>query len=436
MAKRDTLTSVWIIFLCVCTPFIACSSVDISSTRVCFGDSTTLANISSVPQTASVEWDLDNDGFFNNGTGNVVKHVFPVADTINVRVKIVDSSGTLFFSLPHPVIVDPNPMPNFYFVGTCFGQNTRLTNTSTIPNAATLIYEWDFDSNTSVDDTVTNPQITFGDTGVWNVTLHVISSDGCQKSMTKPMQIKPTPDAGFIAVPSCNGEISTFINQSTFSGGAIVNRIWKFGDGSLTFSTDTAYHNYPNSGNFDVVLQVTGSNGCSDSLLQTINVDANVSYNYTFLTDSVIYENQTAQIEVTGNFASIVWEDNSISSNRTFTDTGVYNFLVSTSGGCSFRQYITIGRKPSDGPLQRANDFLTPNADGKNDFLYFKNMEQEKPCTLNVYDANGLKVHESSDYQNDWDGTSKGKQVAAGSYYYFLKCANVKEIKGNTNIIR
>ncbi len=436
MVKRDLLKSVWMAVCCVVVPAITQAAVNITATRVCFGDSTILTNTSAIQQTASVEWDLDNDGFFNNGTGNVIKHVFSLADTLTVRLKITDSSGTEFFSLPHPVIVDPNPTANFYFVGTCFGQNTRFTNTSTVPGTATLNYEWDYDSNTSIEDTATNPQLTFGDTGVWSVTLHVISSDGCEKSITKPMQIKPTPDAAFTAAPSCNGEISSFFNQSTFSGGSIVNRIWKFGDGSLTFSTDTAHHNYQTSGSFDVVLQVTGNNGCSDSVLQAINVDANVSYGYTFLTDSFIYENQTAQVEVTGNFATLVWDDNSTGTTRTFTDTGTYNFLVSTSGGCSFRQYIAIGRKPSDGPLQRANDFLTPNADGKNDFLYFKNMEQEKPCTLSVYDINGLKVHESDDYQNDWDGTSKGKQVAAGTYYYFLKCANVKEIKGNTNIIR
>ncbi len=436
MKYYGPLKAIAVLLLYFYAPFNAKSSVDIISTRVCFGDTTTLSIVSTIPATASVLWDLDNDGFFNNGSGNIVKQVFATADTLTVRAKVIDSSGLEFFSTAHDVIIDPLPNSNFFFVATCIGQTTRFTNTTSIANGVSLTYEWDFDSNSTIDDTATSPNKLFPDTGLQVVSLTAISLDGCKQTMSKNIPILPKPIVSFTAEPSCNGELSRFINQTTFAGDSVISRIWKFGDGALVFSTDTATHYYQSSGTYNVILKVTGSNGCSDSLLQSVVVDANVIYNYTFIGDSLIYENGSTQVEVTGNFATILWEDNSSSPKRTFTDTGEYSFLVSTSGGCSLLQNIYVARKPSDGPLQKANDFLTPNGDGKNDYLYFKNMEQEKPCAIAVYDINSLKVYESDDYQNDWDGTSKGKQVAAGTYYYFLKCANIKELRGNTNIVR
>ncbi len=412
------------------------SSVDVLSTRVCLGDSTTLTSLSSIPATAAILWDLDNDGFFNNGNGNIIKHIFGTADTLTIRAKVVDSFGVEFYSAPHEVIVDPLPNPNFFFVGTCLGQITRFTNTSTILNATTLTYEWDFDSNSSIDDTAKNPQQVFADTGTHAVTLLVTSGNGCKKTVTKNVSILPKPVVAFTTESTCNGELSRFISQTTFTGDSIINRVWKFGDGGLLFSTDTATHTYQTAGDYNVTLQVTGNNGCSDSSTQLISIDTNVLYDYTFLNDSLIYENGSTQIEVAGNFASIIWEDNSTNPLRTFTDTGIYRFQVSTSSGCALTHYIYIARKPSDGPIQKANDFITPNGDGKNDYLYFKNMEQERPCSISIYDINSLKVYEHNDYQNDWDATSKGKLVPAGTYYYVLKCAKIKEMRGHTNIIR
>ena len=66
---------------------------------------------------------------------------------------------------------------------------------------------------------------------------------------------------------------------------------------------------------------------------------------------------------------------------------------------------------------------ITPNGDGANDAL-------EIPCLNNDYFPNnhiavfnrwGDKVYEKTGYDNDWEGTYKGKQLPAGTYFYILE---------------
>lgn len=79
---------------------------------------------------------------------------------------------------------------------------------------------------------------------------------------------------------------------------------------------------------------------------------------------------------------------------------------------------------------------ITPNGDGINDKLVIKNIERFGTCTLNIYTSGGEKIYSSSNYQNSWDGTSKGKLVPEGTYYYVLETKDGKVFKGAVNILK
>ena len=64
---------------------------------------------------------------------------------------------------------------------------------------------------------------------------------------------------------------------------------------------------------------------------------------------------------------------------------------------------------------------ITPNGDGINDKLVIKNLDLIGPCTLSLFDSWGEKIYSSSNYQNNWDATYKGKPVTEGTYYYVLE---------------
>jgi len=65
---------------------------------------------------------------------------------------------------------------------------------------------------------------------------------------------------------------------------------------------------------------------------------------------------------------------------------------------------------------------MTPNNDGKNDFLTFINLENYSPNKLAVYNRWGKSVYKTDDYQNDWDGDN----YSEGTYYYVLEVGDKK----------
>lgn len=85
-----------------------------------------------------------------------------------------------------------------------------------------------------------------------------------------------------------------------------------------------------------------------------------------------------------------------------------------------------------------ANNILTPNGDGKNDFWIVAELQQMYPKNqVTVYDKAGKVVFQKSNYQNDWDGTYNGATLNTGTYYYHINIGNdLKPIKGTITILR
>ncbi|MEJ1224036.1 gliding motility-associated C-terminal domain-containing protein [Sediminicola sp. 1XM1-17] len=71
------------------------------------------------------------------------------------------------------------------------------------------------------------------------------------------------------------------------------------------------------------------------------------------------------------------------------------------------------------------NYYLTPNGDGKNDFLVIDGMETSPNNTLEIFDRNGLLVYYKANYTNEFNGMANTKRVVkrgdglpSGIYFY------------------
>ncbi len=64
---------------------------------------------------------------------------------------------------------------------------------------------------------------------------------------------------------------------------------------------------------------------------------------------------------------------------------------------------------------------MTPNGDGANDVFFIKNIETFPKNELTIYNRWGHKVYETRNYNNNWNGTYKGKPLPVGTYYYYIK---------------
>jgi len=80
--------------------------------------------------------------------------------------------------------------------------------------------------------------------------------------------------------------------------------------------------------------------------------------------------------------------------------------------------------------------FFSPNGDGVNDFWELPSVESFSDCILSIFDRSGRRVYEQKGYFNNWDGTSNGKQLPEGVYYYVMGCPNRPPITGNVLLSR
>ena len=63
---------------------------------------------------------------------------------------------------------------------------------------------------------------------------------------------------------------------------------------------------------------------------------------------------------------------------------------------------------------------ITPNADGQNDTWEIEDIDAFPDALVHIYDKAGLTVFKSSGGYNAWDGSTNGKQLPMGTYYYII----------------
>ncbi len=81
------------------------------------------------------------------------------------------------------------------------------------------------------------------------------------------------------------------------------------------------------------------------------------------------------------------------------------------------------------------NYYLTPNGDGKNDYLVIDGMEASPNNTLEIFDRNGILVYYKANYTNEFNGVANTKRVIKkndglpSGIYFYLATLNDKQQK-------
>jgi len=100
--------------------------------------------------------------------------------------------------------------------------------------------------------------------------------------------------------------------------------------------------------------------------------------------------------------------------------TGANHFTVLSSQGCILDEVDVTVQEDRCDPVVFPNTF-TPNGDGVNDF--FRPNQDANPIFFRfvIYNRWGQELFQSASIYNGWDGTSNGKPLPAGVYYYMAR---------------
>jgi gliding motility-associated-like protein len=180
-------------------------------------------------------------------------------------------------------------------------------------------------------------------------------------------------------------------------------------------------------------VEMTDVYGCVDSKTVSVNYNpvpvANITYNPSspFDPGETVYFHDASTVS-TGSVVSDTWTfgDTSTTLNN-FNPTHAYSngghyavtLFVRSDKGCLDTAVIFVDVRY---PIVIPN-IITPNGDGINEYLEFKNLLRYTNNKLWIYNRWGKLLYSSDDYQNNWTG----KDYSDGTYYFILEVPDIRK---------
>ena len=130
---------------------------------------------------------------------------------------------------------------------------------------------------------------------------------------------------------------------------------------------------------------------------------------------SIDISNTTVTINVNGGKApykysmdNVNWQDSNVFTNISRGDHVIY---VKDTYDC---EPISINIV-----VPNLINVITPNGDGVNDIIDYSALANKQNLVFNIFDRYGNKIFQADRFNNyKWDGTSGGKKVPTGNYWY------------------
>ncbi len=322
------------------TPLMGCSPLN-----VCFS--------SSSLNTINYIWNFGNGTVDLSNTDSIC-YVYTTPGIFYPAVILNDGIGCIY-TLPLDTIIVSQVIAGFTLSANDLCNSGAISFTDTSSSLITVTsWAWNFgDLSSGVLNTSTqqNPTHVFNAPGTYIVTLIAKDAILCESIITDTVIVHQLPDAQFLisANPICPGGIITFTSNST-STDPLISYLWNFNDvasGALnSASTANASHTFNNAGIYNVILKITTSFGCIDSLVQTITVAAPPIANAG--PDQSICLGDSTQIISSGGVTYSWLPSSGLSANNILnplanpTTTTTYSVLVTGATGCTASDNVVV----------------------------------------------------------------------------------------------
>lgn len=188
---------------------------------------------------------------------------------------------------------------------------------------------------------------------------------------------------------------------------------------------------------------VSGDNGQCGRQSDTFSVNVLPAFLGQAGNDTIIVTGTTANIyAINADFFD--WQPSMLvacntcqNTTSTPTATTTYTVTMENIEGCIVVDTMQVVVRDAVADILFIPNVLTPNADGKNDTWFIRNIELFPSNKVRIVNRWGDNVYQSQYYNNEWDGTFSGGKLPAGTYYYILDLGDGWGIfKGDVTIIR
>ena len=281
--------------------------------------------------------------------------------------------------------------------------------------------------------TLTNSQLS---AGIQNVTITDVN--GCTIE-TQITLTEPSPLEGFADILSdFNGQnISCFDGDdgeaTAFASGAVPPYTYNW-------SNNTSGESTQQLGKGTHQVTITDQNGASIVSEITISEPEPITLEMKS-TPTSNPPNGTASAIASGGTAPFTfrWNDPYERSGEAvdFLAEGWYRVTVTDANGCTSQDQVEV-KQSNELDCIKENMTITPNDDGKNDFLSLGCIHPFNN-DVEIYDRYGNLIFQTVNYDGTWSGLNQGKKVPEGGYFYIIQVAlptGKRSFKGSLTIIR
>lgn len=378
-------------------------------TVLCPGEATTLTANATPGGSYSFSW-------YNGSTnmGNSQTQVFNAAGT-TYSVVATNNNTQCKDTLSFFVHMYPNPTVSVTGNSTlCQGHTDVLTAN---PSGGNPIYTYNWLPGAGAAQT---NSVTAANT----YTVVVTDSKGCKDSALMVVKLSNPKITVSKNNFMCPGAVSTI--HASGSGTAPLSYLWYPSlSTSQTFTTSTP-------GSYAVVM--TDAYGCKDSVIVNVFNNPVPNANISYMPPSPVDVGTTINFSdistvSTGSITADHWDfgDTTAAVINNWNPTHTYNhgghypvtLIVTSDKGCKDTVVVWIDVLF---PITIPN-IITPNEDGINEYLAFKNLLYYHNNKIWIYNRWGKLLYHSDDYRNNWTG----KDYSDGTYYFILEVPERKQ---------
>ncbi|WEL17977.1 Pilin/Flagellin, FlaG/FlaF family [Halorhabdus sp. SVX81] len=327
-----------------------------SSTVPVVGESVTVNASNSFALDGSIigyAWDLDGDWNYERSGNSTITNTFTQPGNQTVRLRVTDNRGETNTTVT-TITATYEPLPNFTYNPSAPGTGEEIqfdASDSGDSDGSIASYEWDFDSDGTVDGGGEAIRHSYSTPGRYNVTLNVTDDTGATNATTRSLLANSPPDANFTS--ACEGDECQFDASTTIDDGTIANYTWAFDDGNTTTTTEPVVnHTYAGSGTYNVTLIATDTFGLIATTSQTLSVDTvaptieNVSLQdgdgNAIVTDG---DSVSFSVTVSDSFSGV----STVTADASSLDAGTVT-LTDRDGDGIYNATTSVGTSPTEGP--------------------------------------------------------------------------------------
>lgn len=397
----------------------------------------------------SYQWEF-GDGA--TGTGKDPRHKYNASGYYDVTQYIVSNQGCRDTLKQTFTVNGAVPTAGLEVLGSnfCSNKTVSIRNRSAVDfgNVTRLVIQWDLndpsqqtvDEEPKPDKIYTHQYPIFRQPASKAVTIKVTAYSGtvCQGDISQVIQLLASPDAVLDQIPEIcdNAPAFTLTQGRDISGLSVVPQY--IGTGiNASGRIDPAI---PGKGVHEVLFVTQSQGGCTDTARASITINESPRVNAG--PDKVVLDGTSVTLDATTTPVGRIFRwspaeglDRTDILKPTTSPKRDMNYLleVESDKGCIGTDQVFVRYLPK---LAIPNTF-TPNADGYNDTWEIKGLNLYIGCVVEVYNTTGSLLFRSMGYGQPWDGTYRGQQVPAGTYYYVIDPKNGRpRVAGYVTILR